>query len=80
MEADYSKRELDTHFQSLETLIKSLTEHQNIKLDRIETQVLKTNGRVSALEKWKDSVMAKWSALVAGIVILWTLTKEFLFK
>lgn len=46
MDSDYSKREID-HFMN------------DIKntLGRIETQVGKTNGRVTALEKWMYTVI-----------------------
>lgn len=39
---NYSKRELDTHFDSV-----------HIKLDEIKAQVVKTNGRVTVLEQWR---------------------------
>lgn len=42
VEPTYSKRELDNHFREIK---ESLT--------RIETQTMKTNGRVRALEQWR---------------------------
>ena len=41
-ERPYSKREQDNIF-----------DHIKLSLERIEKQVIKTNGRVSTLEKWK---------------------------
>lgn len=48
-ELNYSKRELDYYFKE----IKDTLHEQNKVLGRIETQVLKTNGRVSKLEFWR---------------------------
>lgn len=50
-DAPYSNRELDHHFEEIKKT-----------LERIETQVLKTNGRVTRLEMWKQ-----W---IAGICVL----------
>lgn len=47
----YSNREIDHHFKELKET-----------LARIETQVMKTNGRVTRLEMWKQ-----W---IAGIFVL----------
>lgn len=80
METDYSKRELDTQFLSLKRVILDVTAHQNEKLDRIEQQVIKTNGRVTKLEFWKESVMSKVAGVVASITVGWILLKEFIFK
>lgn len=41
-ENSYTTRELDYHFSEIKET-----------LNRIETQTLKTNGRVSKLEQWK---------------------------
>lgn len=38
----YSNRELDNHFGDIKTA-----------LERIEAQVIKTNGRVNSLENWR---------------------------
>lgn len=69
IDSSFSKRELDHYFQEL-----------NKTLARIETQVIKTNGRVTVLELWKENIMAKITVLIAGIGIIWTLAKEFIIK
>lgn len=61
MEQDYSNREINRMFSEItEALV------------RIETQVLKTNGRVTALEFWKASVTGKVIGATAVISFLWT--------
>lgn len=68
-ELNYSKRELDYYFKE----IKDTLHEQNKVLGRIETQVLKTNGRVTTNEK--DISQLKWwkSALVWGFGVLMTI-------
>lgn len=36
-------------------------------LRRIEAQTVKTNGRVSSLERWRDVTMAKVAVMSAGV-------------
>ena len=57
MEAEYSKRELDSHFGDVKE-----------SLDRIEAQVVKTNGRVSKLEIWRGYI-AGALAIISFVVI-----------
>lgn len=56
----------------------------NAKLDRIEGQVLKTNGRVSVIETWKTAINARigvYSTLAGAIGTLAVLVAEhFLAK
>ena len=69
MPNDYSNREIETMFQDIkDTLV------------RIENQVIKTNGRVTTLELWKEGLMAKLSGVIASITILWVAVKEFILK
>jgi len=49
-------------------------------LERVEAQVIKTNGRVSVLEMWKESFMAKIAGVIATITVAWIFLKETLFK
>jgi hypothetical protein len=37
------------------------------KMDRIEVQTIKTNGRVSGIERWRDVVNARVGVIAAGI-------------
>jgi len=80
MDKPYGNRELDNQFRSLKDLILDVTQHQNEKLDRIEQQVMKTNGRVTKLEFWKESIMAKVAGVVGSITVGWILIKEFFLK
>lgn len=67
MEQEYSNREIDRMFgEIIQTL------------NRIETAVNKTNGRVTALEHWKESFVAKVSGIMITIVVVWNVGKEFI--
>lgn len=58
---DYSVRELDEKFETIMG-----------KLDRIETQTIKTNGRVAALERWQSFLqggLAILTLLVVPVII-----------
>jgi hypothetical protein len=37
------------------------------KMDRIEVQTIKTNGRVSGIERWRDVVNARVGVIAGGI-------------
>lgn len=56
MDKEYSKREIDMFHKSIDE-----------KLGRIETQVTRTNGRVSALEKWMYTVIGA-VAIIAFLI------------
>lgn len=49
-------------------------------LERVEAQVVKTNGRVTLLELWKESLTAKITMLVAAASIMWIGIKEFILN
>jgi len=68
-EQDFTNREIKHYFDEITKT-----------LDRIEVQVMKTNGRVSKLELWKESIMAKISVAAAGIAIMWMGVKEFILN
>ena len=69
MEVEYTNREIDRMFNEIKDLL----------LD-IKAQTTKTNGRVSTLEFWKEGVMAKFTGIVATIVVLWAVLKETILK
>ncbi len=66
-DSNYSKRELDHYFGDIKETLRS----QNEILARIETQVLKTNGRVNSLEFWRNAI--GWGFGVILTVSLFTL-------
>lgn len=64
MEEPYENRELDTMFGEIKTT-----------LDRIEAQTMKTNGRVTELEAWKNIVIGAISilSLILIPILSWAL-------
>lgn len=62
----YTDREIN-HFISD---LKSHLKRQDEVLARIETQVLKTNGRVTALEFWQSSIKWAWGVIVTILLFL----------
>lgn len=64
---DYSKREIDV-------LIHDMKE----QLDRIENQVVKTNGRVTRLEFWKASLIGGWGVITLFVIplLVWVFFHE----
>jgi len=65
-EKDYSNREIDASFREIKNL-----------LIEIRDQTVKTNGRVSKLELWKEGLMGKFT--IIGIVLsgAWALLLTF---
>ena len=47
-------------------------------LQEIRTEARKTNGRVSALERWRDIVTAKTAVIAAALSFLVTLAVKYL--
>jgi hypothetical protein len=47
-------------------------------LERVEAQVIKTNGRVTLLEMWKEGLMAKIAGVIATISFVWIAFKEII--
>jgi hypothetical protein len=71
-ESQYSNREIDRMFGEIkEYLVRNETTNKEIL-----TQVKATNGRVNALEKWKEGLMGKvWgvgttAGFVWGIILI----------
>lgn len=68
-EDNYSNREIEHFFEEIRS-----------SLERIEAQVMKTNGRVTALEMWKETFMAKITVLMSSVGVVWVLIKQFILK
>ena len=49
-------------------------------LERVEAQVVKTNGRVTLLEMWKEGLMAKVTGVIAAVTVLWVVFKEIILN
>lgn len=64
MEADYSKRELDEHFNQINLRF----DKQDVFLNSIVVQTTKTNGSVISLKAWRTG-LAMCLALVCFIII-----------
>ncbi len=65
-ELPYSKRELDQKFLFIEEKIDDVIEMGG----RIEVQTTKTNGRVTAVERWRYIMMGSIAVLVTIVVPL----------
>lgn len=63
---DFTNNEINLMFKEIKTI-----------LERVEAQVVKTNGRVTLLEMWKEGFMAKITGVIAAITVLWVVIKEF---
>lgn len=59
----YDRNSTDAMFSRIEAAL----EAQDKTLDRIEAAVLKTNGRVTALERFRDLLTAKTAWMAAGV-------------
>lgn len=73
MDNDYTKREIEYFFKEIAEALK----RQDVFLIEIRSEVKKTNERVSLLEFWRESLMAKVAGIIAAISIGWVLFKEF---
>jgi hypothetical protein len=51
---------------------------QKTTLEEIKVQTTKTNGRVSSLERWREGITAKISAIVfVATVVAWLIERLF---
>lgn len=76
MEPDFSTREIKHFFEEIRTSLAN----QDKTLSEIKQQVIKTNGRVSTLEFWKEGLVAKITGVMATLSIVWVVIKETLLK
>jgi hypothetical protein len=68
-DSDYTNREIDRMF----------TELKEIML-RVEAQTIKTNGRVTALEYWKEGIMGKIIGGGSVIAFAWSIAWFYITK
>lgn len=66
MEYNYSKRELDHFFKDM----KERLEKQDRMLEQILAQATKTNGRVNALEFWRNAIAWGFGVFVTFSVVV----------
>lgn len=55
-------------------------ERQDASLARIEAGVAKTNGRVNALERWRDIITAKTAIIAGALSIAVSVALQYFFK
>lgn len=68
-EKNYSKRELDHFFkETMNTIQISIDAIKDGALPRIEAQVLKTNGRVTKLERWQYTIIGGLGIISAVVL------------
>ena len=64
--ADFAEAQITAQGQMIELKLHTM----DLKLDRIETQAVKTNGRVTAIEAWRQRMFGAWVVIsFAGPVI-----------
>lgn len=68
---DYSKREIDSHFEQ----IKDVLRVQDEVLNDIKIETKKTNGRVTEIERWRYMQMGALTVLTTIIlpILAWAL-------
>lgn len=79
-EPPFKRRSFDPH--STDSMFATLLARMDVQdkaLERIETAVLKTNGRVTALERWRDIVTAKTAVIATGLSFVVTLSLKYFF-
>ncbi len=87
----FDPQSLDAQLAGLHSAITGMSERMDERFDRvdarclsIETQAIKTNGRVTALEYFRDTSKAKLAGIAAamGVIgtVLWSLLKTAFFK
>lgn len=77
MDQPYSNRELDSKFNEMKNIVNDNHTETLIVLGRVETQTIKTNGRVSkneeeiaSLNSWKFGLIMAGSVITAVVIPL----------
>lgn len=76
-EQDFTNREISHFLDEMKNLIVTGLQEQNKTLSRIESQVIKTNGRVTILEYWKESITGKMLGATLVISLMWAAFLKF---
>ena len=80
-DSQYSNRELDSKFDNLLGHMKVFEGETGGSLRRIEAQTIKTNGRVSKLEKWQQFVLGFCAAISVLIIpLIFIVIREKMLK
>lgn len=71
---EFNPNSLDAVLQEIRSDIKAARESltsrltaQDLTLSEIKVQAIKTNGRVSGLERWKDVITGKTAVIAGGV-------------
>ncbi len=70
MKEEYSAREVDMIVDGIKNHVKSSLDEINNTLARVETQTVKTNGRVNSIESWKDYATGAMAVIIMCLIPL----------
>lgn len=80
MATDFTNREIEQMFKELKDILERVEKRFDDEAVYVREEIKLLKEDVTALKVWKETIMAKFSVIVAAFGIAWVAIKEFILR